>query len=137
MNAPASKRIYLIAGEASGDLHGSNLVKALKMEDPSLAFRFWGGDLMQQELGKPVKHIKELAFMGFVEVLMNLRTILSNISFCKQDILAFKPDALVLIDYPGFNLRIAERSIITFPRRYGPGNRAAYIKSSALSITCS
>lgn len=108
MNPTDSKRIYLIAGEASGDLHGSNLVKALKSENTSLEFRFWGGDLMQQELGKPVKHIKELAFMGFVEVLMNLRTILTNINFCKQDIQQFKPDALVLIDYPGFNLRMAE-----------------------------
>ncbi|MGV3631094.1 MAG: lipid-A-disaccharide synthase [Bacteroidota bacterium] len=102
------KRIYIIAGEASGDLHGSNLVKALKSESSALEFRFWGGDLMQQELGKPVKHIKELAFMGFVEVLMNLRTILDNINFCKRDIQQFQPDALVLIDYPGFNLRIAE-----------------------------
>lgn len=105
---PVSKKIYLIAGEASGDLHGSNLLKALKAEDQTLEFRFWGGDLMTKEAGKPVKHIKELAFMGFIEVLMNLRTILKNITFCKADILAFKPDALVLIDYPGFNLRIAE-----------------------------
>lgn len=102
------KKIYIIAGEASGDLHGSNLVKALKTENQQLEFRFWGGDLMQKELGKPVKHIKELAFMGFVEVLLNLKTILRNIKFCKEDIAAFKPDALILIDYPGFNLRIAE-----------------------------
>ncbi|MCE3296587.1 MAG: lipid-A-disaccharide synthase [Crocinitomicaceae bacterium] len=108
MSPDTPKRIYIIAGEASGDLHGSNLVKALKAENQKLEFRFWGGDLMQEELGKPVKHIKELAFMGFIEVLMNLRTILSNISFCKQDIQQFKPDAIVLIDYPGFNLRIAE-----------------------------
>lgn len=102
------KRIYLIAGEASGDLHGSNLVKALKTENPELEFRFWGGDLMEAEIGRPVRHIRELAFMGFIEVLLNLRTILNNIRFCKQDIQAFRPDALVLIDYPGFNLRIAE-----------------------------
>ncbi|MES2588180.1 MAG: lipid-A-disaccharide synthase [Bacteroidota bacterium] len=102
------KKIYIIAGEASGDLHGSNLVKALKSQDENLSFRFWGGDLMQKEIGTPVKHIKELAFMGFIEVVSNLKTILNNIKFCKADILKFKPDALVLIDYPGFNLRIAE-----------------------------
>lgn len=101
-------KIYTIAGEASGDLHGANLMKALLVENPNIDFRFWGGDLMQDVAGKPVKHIKELAFMGFVEVLMNLKTILTNIKFCKKDILAFKPDAIVLIDYPGFNLRIAE-----------------------------
>ncbi len=101
-------KIYTIAGEASGDLHGANLMKALLAENPEIDFRFWGGDLMQSVAGKPVKHIKELAFMGFVEVLMNLKTILTNIQFCKKDILDFKPDALVLIDYPGFNLRIAE-----------------------------
>ncbi len=100
--------IYIIAGEASGDLHGSNLVKALKTKVPNGNFRFWGGDLMQHELGAPVKHIKELAFMGFVEVLANLRTILGNISFCKKDIENFQTDILILIDYPGFNLRIAE-----------------------------
>ena len=104
----SNKKIYLIAGEASGDLHGSNLVKALKKEDSSLQFRFWGGDLMAKEIGKPVKHIKELAFMGFVEVLMNIRTIFRNIKYCKEDIKKFKPDALVLIDYPGFNFRISE-----------------------------
>lgn len=103
-----NKKIYLIAGEASGDLHGSNLVKELKKQNADLSFRFWGGDLMSEQIGKPVKHIKELAFMGFVEVLMNLKTILGNIKFCKNDILEFKPDALILIDYPGFNLRIAE-----------------------------
>lgn len=106
--APKHLKIYMIAGEASGDLHGSNLMKELLAEQPGIDFRFWGGDLMQEVAGKPVKHIKELAFMGFVEVLMNLRTILSNIKTCKEDILAFQPDALVLIDYPGFNLRIAE-----------------------------
>jgi lipid-A-disaccharide synthase len=105
---PENKRIYIIAGEASGDLHGSNLIKALKSENINLQYRFWGGDLMQNELGKPFKHIRDLAFMGFIEVVMNLKTILSNIKFCKQDILDFKPDALLLIDYPGFNLRIAE-----------------------------
>lgn len=101
-------KYYVIAGEASGDLHGSNLMKAMLKEDASCDFRFWGGDEMTKAGGKRVKHIKELAFMGFVEVLMNLRTILGNLKFCKNDILAFKPDALILIDYPGFNLRIAE-----------------------------
>lgn len=101
-------KIYMIAGEASGDLHGANLMKALLEDEPNIDFRFWGGDLMEKIAGKPVKHIKELAFMGFVEVLMNIRTILSNIKICKKDIEAYQPDAIVLIDYPGFNLRIAE-----------------------------
>jgi lipid-A-disaccharide synthase len=101
-------KYYIIAGEASGDLHGSNLLKALKAKDPQAQIRFWGGDQMQAIAGKPVKHIKDLAFMGFVEVVANLRTILSNISFCKKDILEFAPDKLILIDYPGFNLRIAD-----------------------------
>jgi lipid-A-disaccharide synthase len=104
----SKKKIYIIAGEASGDLHGSNLVKALLKESKDLEIRFWGGDKMADLLGQPVKHIKELAFMGFVEVLMNLKTILENIKMCKSDIEHFQPDALVLIDYPGFNLRIAE-----------------------------
>ena len=101
-------KYYIIAGEASGDLHGSNLMKALKKEDPDAAFRFWGGDLMAAEAEQPVKHYRDLAFMGFVEVLLNIRTILNNIKFCKADILDYKPDALILIDYPGFNLRIAK-----------------------------
>lgn len=100
-------RLYLIAGEASGDLHGSNLLKALHAQQTGLDCRAWGGDLMQNAGATLVKHYRELAFMGFVEVAKNLPTILRNISFCKQDILDFKPDALVLIDYPGFNLRIA------------------------------
>src|SRR5690606_35353870 len=91
-----------------GDLHASNLMKALKKFDSSSEFRFWGGDKMAEVAGQPVKHIKDLAFMGFIEVVANLRTILSNIKFCKTDILNYKPDALILIDYPGFNLRIAE-----------------------------
>ena len=101
-------KLYLIAGEASGDLHAANLMKALRKEDGTIDFRFWGGDLMEKEGGKPVKHIRDLAFMGFIEVVMNLKTILSNIRFCKTDIEVYQPDALVLIDYPGFNLRIAE-----------------------------
>ena len=101
-------KYYIISGEASGDLHASNLMKQLIKEDSKATFRFWGGDLMQKVGGTLVKHYRELAFMGFAEVVMNLRTILNNIKFCKQDILAYAPDALVLIDYPGFNLRIAE-----------------------------
>lgn len=100
-------RYYIIAGEASGDLHGSNLMRALQVQDSDASFRFWGGDLMRQYGGEPVKHIKELAFMGFVEVVANVRTILGNIKLCKQDILDYKPDAIILIDYPGFNMRIA------------------------------
>jgi len=100
-------KYYIIAGEASGDLHGSNLMKALRQQDPEAEFRVWGGDLMQAAGGDLRKHYRDLAFMGFWEVLMNLRTILRNIEFCKEDILAYHPDALILIDYPGFNLRIA------------------------------
>lgn len=101
-------RYYIISGEASGDLHASNLMKALKKEDTHTDFRFWGGDLMKEVGGTMVKHYRELAFMGFSEVFMNLRTILNNIKYCKQDILEYAPDALILVDYPGFNLRIAE-----------------------------
>lgn len=101
-------KYYLIAGEASGDLHGANLMRAILEEDPNAEFRFWGGDLMQEIGGELIKHYRELAFMGFIEVLANLRTILSNISFCKKDIQQFNPDAIIFIDYPGFNLRIAK-----------------------------
>lgn len=101
-------KYYIIAGEASGDLHGSNLIKELKKSDPSANIRCWGGDLMQQAGGDLVKHYKDLAFMGFIEVVTNLKSILRNLKFCKQDILHFQPDALVLIDYPGFNLPIAK-----------------------------
>ena len=101
-------RYYIIAGEASGDLHGSNLIKALKHKDGFAEVQAWGGDLMSAAGAKLVKHYRDLAFMGFVEVVKNLRTILGNISYCKKDILAFQPDVLILIDYPGFNLRIAK-----------------------------
>ena len=101
-------KYYIIAGEASGDLHGSNLVKELKKIDASANIRCWGGDLMQQQGATVVKHYRDLAFMGFAEVIMNLSTIFKNLAFCKEDIQQFKPDVLVLIDYPGFNLRIAE-----------------------------
>ena len=101
-------KYYIIAGEASGDLHGSNLIKELKQLDSSANIRCWGGDKMQQAGGDLVKHYRELAFMGFTEVIMNLRTIFRNLAFCKDDILQYKPDALILIDYPGFNLRISK-----------------------------
>lgn len=101
-------KYYIIAGEASGDLHGSNLIKALKSQDDNADIRCWGGDLMQQAGGNLAKHYKELAFMGFLEVILNLNAIFKNIKFCKQDISEFKPDAIIFIDYSGFNLRIAK-----------------------------
>ena len=101
-------KYYIITGEASGDLHASNLMKAIVEKDNDAEFRFWGGDNMKNVGGTLVKHIKDLAFMGFVEVIMNIRTIAKNMKFCKQDILDFQPDVLILVDYPGFNLRIAE-----------------------------
>jgi lipid-A-disaccharide synthase len=101
-------KYYIIAGEASGDLHGSNLIKELVKKDPQAAIRCWGGDLMQNAGATVVKHYRDLAFMGFAEVIRNLPAILRNFKFCRQDIEAFQPDVIVLIDYPGFNLRIAE-----------------------------
>jgi len=101
-------KYYIIAGEASGDLHGSNIIKEIKHLDPSASIRAWGGDLMKDAGASLVKHYRDLAFMGFLEVIKNLPTILQNIKFCKQDIDAWQPDVLVLIDYPGFNLRIAD-----------------------------
>jgi len=101
-------RYYIIAGEASGDLHGSNLIKEIRKQDTSATIRCWGGDRMQQAGAELVKHYRKLAFMGFWEVAKNLGTILKNLQFCKDDITKYKPDALILIDYPGFNLRIAE-----------------------------
>ena len=101
-------KYYLIAGEASGDLHGANLMRALQQIDPKAEFRFWGGDRMEAVGGKLIKHYRDLAFMGFWEVVTNLRTILRNIDFCKRDIIQFQPDAIIFIDYPGFNMRIAK-----------------------------
>jgi lipid-A-disaccharide synthase len=101
-------RYYIISGEASGDLHGSNLVRALNNIDLNADIRAWGGELMQAEGAYIVKHYKDLAFMGFVEVLMNINTIINNLNFCKEDIVAYQPDVIILIDYPGFNLRIAK-----------------------------
>ncbi len=101
-------RYYIIAGEASGDLHGSNLIRELRQLDPAAEIRAWGGDQMQAAGATIVIHFRDLAFMGFAEVVMNLRTIFRNLAFCKKDILEHRPDTLVLVDYPGFNLRIAE-----------------------------
>lgn len=101
-------KYYLIAGEASGDLHGSNLIKAIRQKDATANIRCWGGDKMEAAGATLVKHYRELAFMGFAEVVMNLRTILRNIRFCKKDITTWQPDVLVFIDYPGFNIKIAE-----------------------------
>lgn len=102
------KKIYIIAGEASGDLHGSNLMEELFAQHPELNIRFWGGDRMKRVGGTLAKHIRDLAFMGFWEVISNIRTIARNLRFCKSDIQQFQPDLLILIDYPGFNLRIAD-----------------------------
>lgn len=101
-------KYYIIAGEASGDLHASNLMKEILREDPLADFRFWGGDCMQAVGGVLVKHYRDLAFMGFVEVLMNLPTIIKNLNFCKKDIKLYQPDCVVFVDYPGFNLPIAK-----------------------------
>ena len=108
VNCKKPMKYYIIAGEASGDLHGSNLIKEIKHLDPAASIRAWGGDLMKDAGASLVKHYRDLAFMGFLEVIKNLPTILQNIKFCKQDIEAWQPDVLVLIDYPGFNLRIAD-----------------------------
>jgi len=101
-------RYYLIAGEASGDLHASHLMQSLKEADAQAEFRFFGGDLMQAVGGTLVKHYRELAYMGFVQVALHLRTILGNMRLCKEDIVRWKPDAVILVDYPGFNLNIAK-----------------------------
>jgi len=101
-------KYYLIAGEASGDLHGSNLMRQIKTSDPNAEFRFWGGDLMKEQSENMVVHYRETAFMGLSDVLLNLNKISNLLKKCKKDILEFKPDALILIDYPGFNLRIAK-----------------------------
>ena len=101
-------KYYLIAGEASGDLHASNLMAALKENDPKAEFRFLGGDLMRAVGGTLVKHYREMAFMGFIPVLLNLRTILNNMKTCQEDIRRYQPDVVILIDYPGFNLKIAK-----------------------------
>lgn len=101
-------KYYLIVGEASGDLHASNLMRALLAEDPEAEFRFFGGDLMKEVGGTCVRHYKSLAYMGFIPVLLHLRTILRNMDFCKSDVESWNPDVLILVDYPGFNLKIAQ-----------------------------
>lgn len=101
-------KYYIIAGEASGDLHGSNLIKELMKKDPAANIRCWGGDMMQDAGATLVKHYRDLAFMGFVEVVLNLPAILRNMKFCKKDLLAFNPDVVIFIDYPGFNIPMAE-----------------------------
>ena len=101
-------KYYIIAGEASGDLHGSNLIKELKKLDNSSNFRCWGGDLMSQECNDLVKHYKDYSHMGFFEVFINLKKILKNLSFCKKDIKKYNPDVIIYVDFPGFNLRIAK-----------------------------
>lgn len=100
-------KYYIIAGEASGDLHAANLIAEIKRKDPQAEIRAWGGDRMKEQGVTLVKHIRFMAFMGFVEVVVNLRSVLNNIKECKKDILSFRPDAVILVDYPGFNLRIA------------------------------
>ena len=113
-------KYYLIVGEASGDLHASNLMKSLKASDPTAEFRFFGGDLMTEVGGERVKHYKELAYMGFIPVLLHLRTIFRNMELCKEDIRSWNPDVLILVDYPGFNLKIAEyiKSYTSIPVYY-------------------
>lgn len=101
-------KYFLVAGEASGDLHGSNLMAALKEQDSEADFCFFGGDLMQAQGGRLVKHYREMAFMGFIPVLLNLRTIMRNMKMCQQEIIRYQPDVVILIDYPGFNLDIAK-----------------------------
>ena len=101
-------KYYLIVGEASGDLHASHLMRSLQKDDPEATFRFFGGDLMTAVGGTRVKHYKELAYMGFVPVLLHLRTIFRNMALCKKDIMQWQPDAVILVDYPGFNLKIAK-----------------------------
>ena len=101
-------KYYLIAGEASGDLHASNLMRSLKKQDPEAEFRFFGGDLMKAVGGTLVKHYRELAYMGFVQVVLHAGTILRNMQLCKDDIVAWAPDVVILVDYPGFNLKIAK-----------------------------
>lgn len=137
-------KYYLIVGEASGDLHASNLMKALMEEDPEAEFRFFGGDLMTAVGGTCVKHYRELAYMGFIPVLLHLRTIFSNMDRCKHDIEAWKPDVLILVDYPGFNLKIAAYIksilrylyIIIYRLRYGLGRNIALRIYVVMWINC-
>ncbi len=120
-----SRRIYIIAGEASGDLHASNLIRSLLRQDSTLEIRGWGGDLMEEAGCDVVKHYRDLAFMGFIEVIRNLPTILGNLRFAKRDMEAFRPDAVIFVDYPGFNLRLV-------PWAKGKGIRTIYYISPQL-----
>lgn len=120
-------KYFLIAGEASGDLHASNLMASIKKNDPQAEFCFLGGDLMAAQGGEIVRHYKDMAFMGFIPVLMHARTVLRNIKQCKQSILAYKPDALILIDYPSFNLKMAQ-----FVKENLPGTPVYYYISPKL-----
>lgn len=137
-------KYYLIVGEASGDLHASNLMRALQHEDPQAEFRFFGGDLMKAVGGTCVKHYRELAYMGFIPVLLHLRTIFRNMDFCKKDVEAWQPDVLILVDYPGFNLKIAEyiKRHTQIPVYYyispksGRGRSTASRISNAMSMSC-
>ena len=101
-------KYYIIAGEPSGDIYGSRLINEIKKSESKANIRFWGGDLMKESGGTLVRHYKDLAFMGFFEVLTNIFKILKNFSLCKNDIIKFNPDKIIFIDYPGFNLRIAK-----------------------------
>ncbi|HPS13965.1 MAG TPA: lipid-A-disaccharide synthase, partial [Prolixibacteraceae bacterium] len=100
-------KYFLIAGEASGDLHGARLIAELRKCDPEAELRFFGGDLMKNQGGQLLKHYRDMAFMGIIPVLLNMRKVLANFSLCKKEIFRFQPDVLILIDYPGFNLRMA------------------------------
>lgn len=138
-------KYYLIVGEASGDLHASRLMRSLKKVDEFAEFRFFGGDLMAAEGGTRVKHYKELAYMGFVPVLLHLGTIFSNMKMCKDDIVKWKPDVVILVDYPGFNLNIAKflkririsRLIIIFLLRYGLGRNGESVAFGETLPRCS
>ena len=133
-------KYYLIVGEASGDLHASRLMQSLKEIDSAAEFRFFGGDMMAAVGGFRVRHYRELAYMGFIPVLLHLPTILGNMRLCKRDITEWQPDCVILVDYPGFNLKIAKYvnrrqislSIIIYPPRYGPGRNIASRTSSAM-----
>ena len=142
-------KYYLIAGEASGDLHASHLMQQLQQQDAAAEFRFFGGDMMAAVGGTCVKHYRELAYMGFLPVLLHLRTILKNMRFCKEDIKAWQPDVVILVDYPGFNLDIAKyvhqlkfkvqssKFITISHQRYGHGRSIASRISSVMSTSCS
>jgi lipid-A-disaccharide synthase len=121
-------KYYIISGEASGDLHASNLIRELRKLDPSADFRCWGGDLVKQQGAELVKHYKETSYMGFLEVLTHLPSIFKNLSFCKKDLIQYNPDALILVDYPGFNLRIAEFAKI----KLQPLNSKSYLPAGRL-----